>query len=535
MTVLGSRIDRTSAAFRRNLEAFAVHRAAVGAARATTLAAGGENALALHRSRGKLPARERISYLLDPGTPFLEIGQLAGHEPRAEDTVASAGIVAGVGMVEGRPCAIVANDATVKGGTYYPLTVKKHVRAQQVARENGLPCIYLVDSGGAFLPLQEDLFPDEHHFGRIFRNIAELSGMGLPQIAAVMGQCTAGGAYIPAMSDETIIVRETGTIYLGGPQLVQAATGEVVDAQTLGGADVHTRSSAVADHFAHDDHHALALVREIVARSSMRALPTPPMAPQSPLFDPSEIPGIISANPREPLPAREILARLLDGSRLLEYRERYGPTLICGTGAINGWPVGVVMNDGVLFSESAQKAANFIEICAQRRIPLLFLHNISGFMVGEAYEAGGIARHGAKMVAAVSCARVPKFSVIIGGSYGAGNFAMCGRAFGPRLMAMWPNARTSVMGGEQAATVLALVRQGQLERRGLTMSPDEIEAFKQPVRETYERASNPVHAASRLWIDAVVEPAETRNWLTLGLALAAGSAHEDTRFGVFRM
>ncbi len=535
MTVLSSRVDRHGASFQRNLDAFAVHRAAVEAARATTLEAGGAAALALHRSRGKLPVRERISHLLDPGTPFVEIGQLVGHETRKEDTVASAGIVTGVGMVEGRACAIVANDATVKGGTYYPLTVKKHVRAQQVARENRLPCIYLVDSGGAFLPLQEDLFPDEHHFGRIFRNIAELSAMGLPQIAAVMGQCTAGGAYIPAMSDETIIVRETGTIYLGGPQLVQAATGEIVDAQTLGGADVHTRSSAVADHFARDDHHALALVREIVSRSAARPLPPPPMTPQPPLYDASEIPGIISANPREPLPAREILARLLDGSRLLEYRERYGPTIICGTGAINGWPVGVVMNDGVLFSESAQKAANFIEICAQRHIPLLFLHNISGFMVGEAYEAGGIARHGAKMVAAVSCVRVPKFSVIIGGSYGAGNFAMCGRAFGPRLMAMWPNARTSVMGGEQAATVLALVRQGQLERRGQTMSPEEVEAFKQPVRETYERASNPVHAASRLWIDAVVEPADTRNWLTLGLALAAGAPHEDTRFGVFRM
>ncbi|MCC6611784.1 MAG: methylcrotonoyl-CoA carboxylase [Burkholderiales bacterium] len=535
MAVLTSRIDPAGAAFRRNLEAFAIHRAAVAAARATTLAAGGNDALTLHRSRGKLPARERISYLLDPATPFLEIGQLAGYESHKGDTVASAGIVTGIGMVEGRACAIVANDATVKGGTYYPLTVKKHVRAQQIARENGLPCIYLVDSGGAFLPLQEDLFPDEHHFGRIFRNIAELSAMGLPQISAVMGQCTAGGAYIPAMCDETVIVRETGTIYLGGPQLVQAATGEMVDAQRLGGADVHTRSSAVADHFAHDDNHALALVREIVARSATQPLPTPPFPPQSPLHDPSEIPGIISANPRAPLPAREILARLLDGSRLVEYRERYGPTVICGTAAMNGWPVGVVMNDGVLFSESAQKAANFIEICAQREIPLLFLHNISGFMVGEAYEAGGIARHGAKMVAAVSCARVPKFSVIIGGSYGAGNFAMCGRAFGPRLMAMWPNARTSVMGGEQAATVLALVRQGQLQRRGLTMSPEEVEAFKQPVREAYERASNPVHAASRLWIDAVVEPADTRNWLTLGLALAAGAPREDTRFGVFRM
>lgn len=534
MSVLTSDINVRGEAFRRNETAFAAQRAPVEAARAVALMGGGERATALHRSRGKLPARERISHLLDLGTSFVELGQLAGHDVYGEP-VPAAGLVTGIGIVEGRACAVIANDATVKGGTYYPLTVKKHSRAQQVARENGLPCIYLVDSGGAFLPLQEDIFPDEHHFGRIFRNIAEMSALGLPQIAVVMGQCTGGGAYIPAMCDETIIVRESGTVYLGSPQLVQAATGEVVDEQRLGGADVHTRLSATADHFAQNDIHAITMAREIVARTHSGQLPAAPSKPQPPLYDPSEIPGIVSANPREPIPAREILARLLDGSRLTEYRERYGTTIICGTGAINGWPVGILINDGVLFSESAQKAANFIEICAQRGIPLLFLHNITGFMVGEAYETGGIARHGAKMVAAVSCARVPKFSIVIGGSYGAGNYAMCGRAFGPRLMGMWPNARTAVMGGEQAATVLAMVRQGQAEKHGKTVSAEEIGVFKTSIRDTYERCSNPVHAAARLWVDTVLEPADTREWLALGLALAAGSPREDTRFGVFRM
>lgn len=534
MSILNSMVHAGREDFGRNAAAFAIQLAPIDAARALALAGGGERAMALHRSRGKLPARERISHLLDPGTPFLELGQLAAHGVYG-GTVPSAGIVTGVGIVEGRACVVVANDATVKGGTYYPLTVKKHARAQQVARENGLPCIYLVDSGGAFLPLQEDLFPDEHHFGRIFRSIAEMSALGLPQIAAVMGQCTGGGAYIPAMSDETVIVNRTGTVYLGSPQLVHAATGEVVDDQRLGGADVHTRLSGTADHFAQDDYHAIALVREIVTRTGAPQLPAPPSAPLAPLHDPGDIPGILSANPREPIPAREILARLLDGSRLVEYRERYGTTIICGTAAINGWPVGVLMNDGVLFSESAQKAANFIEICAQRGIPLLFLHNVSGFMVGETYESGGIARHGAKMVAAVSCARVPKFSIVVGGSYGAGNYAMCGRAFGPRLMAMWPNARTSVMGGEQAATVLSMVRKAQMDKNGTAENPEEIEKFRQSIRESYERTSNPVFAAARLWVDAVLEPVETRDWLTLGLALAAASPREDTRFGVFRM
>ncbi len=534
MTILKSSVRSGSNEFRANQTAFANQLAPVDAARTLAIGGGGERAMALHRSRGKLPARERISHLLDPGTPFLELGQLTGHCVYA-GPVPSAGVVTGIGVVEGRACVVVANDATVKGGTYYPLTVKKHARAQHVARENGLPCIYLVDSGGAFLPLQEDMFPDENHFGRIFRNIAEMSALGLPQIAAVMGQCTGGGAYIPAMSDETVIVNKTGTVYLGSPQLVQAATGEIVDDQRLGGADVHTRLSGTADHFARDDYHAIALVREIVARTRATPLPAPPSVPVAPLHDPGDIPGILSANTRQPIPAREVLARLLDGSRLAEYRERYGATIICGTAAINGWPVGVLMNDGVLFSESAQKAANFIEICAQRNIPLLFLHNVTGFMVGEAYESGGIARHGAKMVAAVSCARVPKFSIVVGGSYGAGNYAMCGRAFGPRLMAMWPNARTSVMGGEQAATVLSMVRRGQANKDNSAVDPEELEEFKQSIRDTYERTGNPVYAAARLWVDAVIEPAETRDWLTLGLALAAASPSEETRFGVFRM
>lgn len=518
----------------RNRDAYHALRARVAAARAQAITGGSQSARDLHRSRGKLLARERITTLLDPGTPFLEVGQLGGHE-LYDDPTASGGIVTGVGIVSGRPCVIMANDATVKGGTYLPITIKKQVRAQAVARENGLPSIYLVDSGGAFLPLQEEIFPDEQQFGRIFRNIAEMSALGLPQISAVMGSCTAGGAYIPAMCDETIIVKGIGTIFLGGPQLVQAATGERIDAEALGGADVHTRHSAVADHYAESDLHALTLVREIVARPALRPVTPPPLPPEEPLYDPAEIAALIPANPKEPIPAREILARLLDGSRLVSYRDRYGPTLICGTAAIGGYPVGVLINDGALFSESAQKAANFIELCCQSNLPLLFLHNISGFMVGREYEAGGIARDGAKMVNAVSCARVPKFSILIGGSYGAGNFAMCGRAFGPRLMAMWPNARTSVMGGEQAATVLSLVRAEQLAKQGQPFPPEEMEQFKQPIRKHYEDHSHPVYCASRLWVDSVVDPVDTRQWLTLGLALAAASPKEATHFGVFRL
>ena len=392
-----------------------------------------------------------------------------------------------------------------------------------------------MDSGGAFLPLQEELFPDEQHFGKIFRNIAEMSSMGLPQIAAVMGSCTAGGAYIPAMADETVIVKDTGTIFLGGPQLVQAATGEVVDAEELGGADVHTVDSAVADHYAVDDIHAISLVRTILSRKPGTPLHGPSLMPSEPLYPASEIPDLIPTDSKQRMPVREILARLIDGSRLDEYRARFGATIICGTAAIGGYPVGIVLNNGVLFSESAQKATNFIELCCQRDIPLLFLHDISGFMVGKDYEAGGIARHGAKMVNAVSTARVPKISVLISGSYGAGNFAMCGRAFGPRLMAMWPNARTSVMGGQQAAKVLSLVREDQLKRAGKSFTADERKAFEAPVLETYERASHPVNAAARLWVDAVIDPENTRDWLTLALAMAAASPKEETHFGVFRM
>lgn len=528
MSVLHSDIGPEAAGFHANVAAFARTTAAIDAARATILA-GAERS-----KSGKLPVRSRIDRLLDPGAPFLEIGQFGAWEMYGE-TIPSAGIVTGIGMVSGQLVVIVANDAGVKGGTYYPITIRKHIRAQQVARENALPCVYLVDSGGAFLPMQDEIFPDENQFGTIFRNIAEMSAMGLPQIAAVMGSCTAGGAYIPAMCDETVIVRGTGTIFLGGPQLVQAATGVVVDAETLGGADLHTSKSAVADHLAENDGHALRIVRSILARAPGRPVAPPLLAPEAPLYDPAELPGLINANPREPIRAREILARLLDGSRFEEYRTRWGETILCGTGAIGGYPVGVLINDGVLFAESAQKATNFIEICAQRGIPLLFLHNISGFMVGQEYEAGGIARHGAKMVNAVSCAAVPKFSVLIGGSYGAGNFAMCGRAFGPRLMAMWPNARTSVMGGEQAATVLALVREGQLERQGKTFAPEEREAFRTPILQNYERCSAPLHAAARMWVDSIITPEQTRDWLALGLAMAAGAPARDTRFGVFRM
>jgi 3-methylcrotonyl-CoA carboxylase beta subunit len=518
----------------QNAEAYHAQCEAIERACHLAVAGGSAEAIARHRARGKLTARERIAHLLDPATPFLEIGQLAAHAVY-DDPVPSAGIVTGVGTVCGRLVMVMANDATVKGGTYYPLTVKKQIRAQEVARENALPCLYMVDSGGAFLPMQEDIFPDENHFGRIFRNIAELSAAGLPQIAAVMGSCTAGGAYIPAMCDETVIVRGNGTIFLGGPQLVQAATGVVVDAETLGGADVHTRASAVADHLAEDDLHAIAILRAVLSRTPPRPLPGPDVAPEPPLHPPSEIAGLVPASPRQRMPVRDILARLLDGGRLEEYRARWGRTIVCGTGAIEGYGVGIVMNDGVLYAESAQKAANFIALCCQRDIPLLFLHDVSGFMVGEEYEAGGIARHGAKLVNAVATARVPKLSLLIGGSYGAGNYAMCGRAFGPRLMAMWPNARTSVMGGEQAATVLSLVRESQLRGAGKTFEADERARFEAPIRATYERTSHPLHAAARLWVDVVIRPEETRAWLALALAMAKGAPRAETRFGVFRM
>lgn len=534
MTILVSRNFTESVEFAVNAAAYDQLRVPVQQAQQRALNGGGDRARQSHVARGKLLPRDRVNRLLDPGTPFLEVGQLTGNGVY-DNQSPGAGIITGVGIVCGRACMIMANDATVKGGTYYPLTIKKQLRAQAIARENGLFCLYLVDSGGAYLPMQGDIFPDENHFGKIFRNIAEMSALGLKQIAAVLGGCTAGGAYIPAMCDETVIVDGNGTIYLGGPQLVQAATGEVVDAQDLGGADIHTRLSGVADHFAHDEKHALSLVRDIVDRSGAGKLPAPPRVPRQPRYDPAELAGLIPANPKQPIPIRDVLARLLDDSELTTYRERFGTSLICGTGAIGGYPVGILANDGVLVGQSAQKAANFIELCCQQQIPLIFLHNINGFMVGVQYEQAGIAKDGAKMVNAVSTARVPKFSVVIGGSYGAGAYAMCGRAFGPRLMAMWPNARSSVMGGEQAATVLALVRSGQLAKEGKSLSAEEEHAFKEPVRATYNEESTALYAASRLWVDSVIDPADTRDWLTLGLALAANGPKEPTRFGVFRM
>ncbi|GLY30940.1 carboxyl transferase domain-containing protein [Kineosporia sp. NBRC 101731] len=534
MTTLDTHIDTGSARFRRNADAFEQQRRVIAGARAAAVAGGDDRSQARHTGRGKLTARQRISRLLDPGTPFLEVGQLVAHDVY-DQAVPSAALVTGIGVVCGRPTMVIANDATVKGGTYFPLGVRKHLRAQDIARENGLACIYLVDSGGVYLPLQEDLFPDEHHLGRMFRNIAEMSAMGLPQIAAVMGSCTAGGAYVPAMCDETVIVRGTGTVFLGGPALVRAATGEVVDAQTLGGADLHTRVTGVADHLAENDDHALELVREIAARTGSPTTTAPPRPPRPPLYDPAELPGIISAGLREQIPAREILARLLDGSEFSEYRSRFGPTMVCGTGDIGGYPVGILINDGVLFPESAQKAANFIEICAQRDIPLLFLHNINGFMVGAEYEAAGITKHGAKLVNAVSCARVPKFSLVIGGSFGAGNFAMCGRSMGPTLMAMWPSAKSTVVGAEQTASVMAQIRGDQLAKEGRSLSAEEEEAIKRPILDSYEKQSQPLYFAARLWVDAVVDPVDTRSWLTVCLALAAGAPKQETRFGVFRM
>ncbi len=481
---------------------------------------GGEAALEKHRSRGKLTARERIDRLLDPDTAFLELSALAAWDLYGGQAPA-AGIVTGIGVIEGRQCVLVANDATVKGGTYFPTTVKKHLRAQEIAEQNRLPCVYLVDSGGAFLPLQAEVFPDREHFGRIFYNQARLSAAGIPQIAAVMGSCTAGGAYVPAMSDETIIVRGTGTIFIGGPPLVKAATGQEVSAEELGGADVHARLSGVADHYATSDEHALALVREIVRNLNLpeRDLPwgqTPAMAPEA---DPEELYGLIPADFREQVDPRELIARIVDGSRFHEFKALYGETLICGFARIEGYPVGILANNGVLFGQSAAKGAHFIELACKRRIPLVFLQNITGFMVGKEYEAGGIARDGAKLVTAVACAEVPKFTVIVGGSFGAGNYGMCGRAYGPRQLWMWPNARISVMGGEQAATVLTMVGDAD---------PDEIRA-------KYEAEGNPYYSTARLWDDGIIDPLDTRRVLAMGISAALNAPIPETTFGVFRM
>jgi acetyl-CoA carboxylase carboxyltransferase component len=496
---------------------------------------GGPDQTRRHRERGKLPVRERVERLLDPGTAWLEFSPLAAWELYGGDAPA-AGIVTGIGVVSGQECVIVANDATVKGGTYYPLTVKKHLRAQEIALQNELPCIYLVDSGGAFLPLQSEVFPDREHFGRIFYNQATMSARGIPQIAAVMGSCTAGGAYVPAMSDETVIVQGTGTIFLGGPPLVKAATGEEVSAEDLGGAAVHTEISGVADHFAVNDEHALALVRSIVANLHRRkTLPWPVTEPEAPAYPADDLYGIIPADPRQSFDVREVIARLVDGSRFHEFKARYGVTLVCGFARLAGYPVGIIANNGILFSESALKGAHFIELCGQRRVPLIFLQNITGFMVGRQYENAGIAKDGAKLVMAVANAAVPKFTVIIGGSFGAGNYAMCGRAFGPRQLWTWPSARISVMGGQQAASVLLTVRLDNLRARGEAMTPEEQAAFMAPTLAAYEHEGSPYYSTARLWDDGIIDPADTRTVLALGISASLNAPIPATEFGVFRM
>ncbi len=488
-----------------------------------------------HTARGKLLPRDRVAGLIDPGSPFLELSALAAHMVY-DDEVPAAGIITGIGRISGIECVVVCNDATVKGGTYYPLTVKKHLRAQEIAQQNNLPCVYLVDSGGANLPNQDEVFPDKDDFGRIFFNQARMSSLGIPQIAVVMGSCTAGGAYVPAMSDESIIVRNQGTIFLGGPPLVKAATGEVVSAEDLGGGDVHARVSGVVDHLAANDADALGIARRIVANlNRKKRIPLATREVVEPLYDALELYGVIPADTRKPYDVREVIARLVDGSEFDEFKALYGDTIVCGFAHLFGYPVGIVANNGVLFSESALKAAHFVELCSQRGIPLIFLQNITGFMVGRAYENEGIARHGAKMVTAVACANVPKFTVIIGGSYGAGNYGMCGRAYDPRFLWMWPNARISVMGGEQAANVLATVKRDGIEAKGGAWSSDEEEAFKAPIRDTYEAQGHPYYASARLWDDGVIDPADTRRVLGLGLSAALNAPIEPTKFGVFRM
>ncbi|MFD9407837.1 carboxyl transferase domain-containing protein [Streptomyces sp. NPDC059989] len=533
--VLTSAADPASEAWRTNE---AAHRELTEGLRARLDAArlgGGEKARARHTARGKLLPRDRVDTLLDPGSPFLELAPLAA-EGMYGGAAPAAGVIAGIGRVSGRECVIVANDATVKGGTYYPMTVKKHLRAQEVALENRLPCLYLVDSGGAFLPMQDEVFPDREHFGRIFYNQARMSGAGIPQIAAVLGSCTAGGAYVPAMSDEAVIVRGQGTIFLGGPPLVKAATGEVVTAEELGGGEVHSRISGVTDHLAEDDAHALRIVRNIVATLPERAaLPWSVEAPEEPKVDPYGLYGAVPVDSRTPYDAREIIARIVDGSRFQEFKSEFGQTLVTGFARIHGHPVGIVANNGILFSESAQKGAHFIELCDQRGIPLLFLQNISGFMVGRDYEAGGIAKHGAKMVTAVACTRVPKLTVVVGGSYGAGNYSMCGRAYSPRFLWMWPNAKISVMGGEQAASVLATVKRDQIEGAGQEWPAEDEEAFKAPVRAQYEEQGNAYYATARLWDDGVIDPMETRQVLGLALTACANAPLGDSAFGIFRM
>ncbi|MFM1880260.1 MAG: hypothetical protein RLZZ344_494 [Pseudomonadota bacterium] len=540
MPFLPSQTNPRSEAFQKNARAMQTLVDDLREKLASAALGGGEGPINKHLARGKLLPRDRIELLLDPGSPFLEFSPLAAHgiykEKDGSDAAPGAGIITGMGRVSGVLCVIVCNDATVKGGTYYPLTVKKHLRAQEIAEQNNLPCIYLVDSGGANLPNQDEVFPDRDHFGRIFFNQATMSAKGIPQIAVVMGSCTAGGAYVPAMSDESIIVKDQGTIFLGGPPLVKAATGEVVSAEDLGGADVHTRLSGVADHYATNDGHSLRIARDILAKIN-RSGPDLRGArpPRPPRYDPKELYGIIPTDARQPFDVREIIARIVDGSDFEEFKARFGTTLVTGFAYLHGLPVGIVANNGILFSESAQKGAHFIELCCQRKIPLVFLQNITGFMVGRKYENEGIAKNGAKLVTAVATAGVPKFTVIIGGSFGAGNYGMCGRAFSPRLLWMWPNARISVMGGEQAASVLATLRRDNLQSKGQAWSADEEEDFKSPIRAKYEQEGHPYYASARLWDDGIIDPVDTRQVLALGLAASLHAPVPETRFGLFRM
>ncbi|ASK18462.1 carboxyl transferase domain-containing protein [Halomonas sp. N3-2A] len=535
MSTLSTQINPRSDVFQSNAASMLGEVSKLRELTAAVAQGGGPKARERHESRGKLFVRDRIDHLIDEGSPFLEFSALAAHNVYDSD-VPAAGVVTGIGRVSGVECVIVANDATVKGGTYFPLTVKKHLRAQEIARKHRLPCIYLVDSGGAFLPRQDEVFPDRDHFGRIFYNQATMSAEGIPQIAVVMGSCTAGGAYVPAMADESIIVKEQGTIFLGGPPLVKAATGENISAEDLGGADVHAKISGVADHYAENDAHALQLARACVSRLNWQKRGKLAMqAPQPPKLDPSELYGIVGTDLKKPYDVREVIGRIVDGSDFDEFKRYYGDTLVTGFAHIHGYPVGIVANNGVLFSESAVKGAHFIELCAQRKIPLVFLQNITGFMVGSKYEHEGIAKHGAKLVTAVACAKVPKFTVLIGGSFGAGNYGMCGRAYDPNLLFMWPNARISVMGGEQAAGVLSQVKREQYERDGREWTKEEEEAFKQPTRDQYEHQGHPYYASARLWDDGVIDPLQTRDVLGLSLAAAMNADVEETRFGVFRM
>uniref|UniRef100_UPI003BAB3D6E carboxyl transferase domain-containing protein n=1 Tax=Stappia sp. TaxID=1870903 RepID=UPI003BAB3D6E len=535
MAILKSSAATSGAEVEANRAAWTELREDLLARRAEAAKGGNERARERHVSRGKLLPRERVARLLDPGTPFLEVGALAALG-LYEDAIHGAGLITGIGRVSGRDCMIVCNDATIKGGTYYPMTVKKHLRAQEIAMENRLPCLYLVDSGGANLPNQTDVFPDRDHFGRIFFNQATMSSMGIPQIAVVMGSCTAGGAYVPAMSDETIIVRRQGTIFLAGPPLVKAATGEEVSAEDLGGADVHARVSGVADHYALDDEQALEQARRIVANLNGAKQPSPVLtAARDPLLDPAGLEAVVPVDLKKQYDIREVIARIVDGSELDEFKATYGTTLVTGFARINGIPVGILANNGILFSESALKGAHFVELCCQRGIPLLFLQNITGFMVGREYEAGGIAKDGAKLVTAVACAKVPKITVIVGGSYGAGNYGMCGRAYSPRFLFMWPNARISVMGGEQAASVLATVKRDNIEKDGGDWSAEEEAAFKAPIRDRYEAEGHPYHATARLWDDGIILPSETRRVLSLALSATLNAPVPETRFGVFRM